>query len=51
MRISTIILVAVITMAAATFNTNTRDCRHACRMDANGVVVQPSAMMMAARDT
>jgi hypothetical protein len=38
MNVSTIILLAVITMTAATL-INPRDCRHACKMDADGVVV------------
>ena len=38
MNVSTIILLAVITMTAATFM-NPRDCRHVCKMDADGVVV------------
>ena len=38
MRISTIIILAVATMALATFG-NPRDCKHLCRMDANGVVI------------
>jgi hypothetical protein len=38
MRVSTVIILAIIVMAAATF-AHPRDCRHTCRMDANGVVV------------
>ncbi|HYC66118.1 MAG TPA: hypothetical protein VEC14_15415 [Reyranellaceae bacterium] len=38
MRVSTVIILAIIVMAAATF-AHPRDCRHACKMDANGVVV------------
>jgi hypothetical protein len=38
MNVSTIILLAVITMTAATF-IHPRDCRHVCKMDANGVAV------------
>ena len=38
MKVSTIILLAIVTMAVATF-APPRDCRHACRMDADGVAV------------
>lgn len=38
MNVSTIIILALVTMTAATFM-NPRDCRHACKMDADGVVV------------
>jgi hypothetical protein len=51
MNVSTIILLAAVTMAAATFGAP-RDCRHACKMDTNGVVVnakpaQAAPMVMA----
>ena len=38
MNVSTIILLAVIAMTVATF-INPRDCRHVCKLDANGVAV------------
>jgi hypothetical protein len=42
MNVSTIILLAVITMTATTFITSC-DCRHACKMNTQGVIVsQPS---------
>jgi hypothetical protein len=41
MRVTTIIILAVATMAVATF-AHPRDCRHACKMDAHGVVVMAS---------
>ena len=38
MKISTVVLLAIVTVAAATFAPS-RECRHACRMDADGVAV------------
>jgi hypothetical protein len=38
MRVSTVIILAIIVMAASTF-AQPRECRHSCKMDANGVVV------------
>lgn len=51
MKISTIIILAVATMALATFANPRGDCRHACRMDTNGVAVvaasHPAPVMFA----
>ena len=49
MKISTIIILAVATMALATFANPRGDCRHACRMDTNGVVAvsHPAPVMFA----
>ena len=42
MRVSTIIILAIIVMAASTL-AQPRECRHTCKMDANGVVVSVNA--------
>ena len=42
MRVSTIIILAIIVMAASTF-AQPRECRHACKMDAHGVVISINA--------